>query len=232
MKKNPVLALPLINIDGQGYDASCPLCLTSDCVFFLRDKKRDYVKCNQCQLIHVPKSFQLSCDEEKSIYDLHINNPADLGYRNFLQRFINPLITQLAPAAKGLDFGSGPGPTLSVMLNELGFSCANYDLYYDHQPSLLLDQYYDFVTSTEVVEHLANPHLEFSRLFSLLKPGACLAIMTKRWLSKESFKTWHYIQDPTHISFYNEATFSWLAKVFNASLSFPEKDVAIFIKNP
>lgn len=213
----------------------CPLCSSKKPAFYHADKKREYWRCSVCELIFVPAAFHLSVIEEKSIYDLHINDPNDLGYRSFLQRFIDPLVNQLSLSNNthnhnplGLDFGCGPGPTLSLMLQELGLNCVDYDLYYANDKTLLQPKHYDFVTSTEVVEHLSQPYNVFSCMFSLLKPNGSLAIMTKRSDTLERFKTWHYIQDPTHICFYNEATFNWIAQQFSMSVSFPAKDVAIF----
>lgn len=222
----------MINGLRQNQTSICPLCKDSNCVYYHHDNKREYRRCPNCELIHVPQKYHLSVREEKSLYDLHINNSCDQGYRTFLQRLITPLVAELKQPASGLDFGSGPGPTLSSMLDELGYPCQNYDIFYDKNDALLIPQHYDFITSTEVVEHLANPAIEFERLFSLLKPYAVLAIMTKRSDSLERFKKWHYIQDPTHIVFYNENTFHWIAKHFNTSVYFPEKDVAIFHKRP
>lgn len=212
----------------------CPLCSANDSAFYHRDKKREYWQCFNCELIFVPKSFHLSIDEEKALYDLHINDPNDLNYRRFLTRFLNPLLVNLNRQStdthrpSGLDFGSGPGPTLSLMLKELGFQCENYDLYYAKHEHLLKPYYYDFVTSTEVVEHLRDPYSVFKKLFSLVKTNGYLGIMTKRSDTLERFKHWHYIQDPTHICFYNEITFKWLANEFNCKVIFPENDVAIF----
>lgn len=195
----------------------------------------------------------LSPNDEKSIYDLHNNDPSDIGYRNFLQRFITPLEQHIiklenqklaanskpTSLLKGLDFGCGPGPTLAGMLEtlqslqKLDIHCENYDLYYAPHDNLLVNEGYDFVTSTEVVEHLREPLKTFKLLFSLLKPNGCLGIMTKRTKDntpKQSFATWHYIQDPTHICFYNEKTFYWLARYFDVQVSFPENDVVIFEK--
>lgn len=190
----------------------------------------------------MPTVFHLSAAEEKTIYDLHVNDPNDQGYRTFLQRFVDPLVNHLTAIQTpistrnntrnnkplGLDFGSGPGPTLSLMLQDLGFDCVNYDIYYANDKNLLKPSHYDFITSTEVVEHLSKPYSVFQCLFSLLKPKGTLAIMTKRSTTLARFKTWHYIQDPTHICFYNETTFNWIAKQFAMSVSFPETDVAIF----
>ena len=66
----------------------------------------------------VPRSYHLSAADEKAQYDLHENDPNDPGYRAFLDRLAGPLDKRLAPHSHGLDFGCGPGPTLSVMLEE------------------------------------------------------------------------------------------------------------------
>lgn len=230
------------------------MCASNNTVFFHNDKKRDYWQCTQCLLIFVLPQHHLTPSDEKSIYDLHINDPSDLGYRKFLQRFVTPLEqhilkletrilaanTKQSTNLKGLDFGSGPGPTLSGMLEtlqsvqQLNIHCENYDLYYAPHTNLLVNEGYDFVTSTEVVEHLREPLKTFELMFSLLKPDSCLGIMTKRTKEntpKDSFASWHYIQDPTHICFYNEKTFYWLAHYFDVQVSFPETDVAIFEKS-
>ena len=84
-----------------------------------------------------------------------------------------------------------------------------YDPYYASDVSVLSTQY-DFITLSEVVEHLAAPGMELDRLWSCLSPGGWLGIMTKRVRDPQAFQTWHYITDPTHVSYFSEATFRWL----------------------
>ncbi len=212
-------------------DSSCPLCTHQSTDFFHKDAKRDYFRCPTCDLVFVPKHFHLSQSDEKAVYDLHENNPDDQGYRNFLGRLLTPLTQYLKPGQTGLDFGCGPGPTLSTMMREMGYKVEDYDIYYANHPSLL-EQKYDFVTSTEVVEHLSQPADVFKILFSLLKPKGVLGLMTKRTLSPEKFANWHYINDPTHITFYSERTFEYLADLYHCKLELPGADTAILIKQP
>ena len=75
----------------------------------------------------------------------------------------------------------------------------------------LLEKKYDVVTCSEAIEHFSNPELEWRRLWALLKPKGILAIMTQLRSFEKKFCDWWYIRDLTHISFFSEATFSWLA---------------------
>ena len=129
----------------------------------------------------------------------------------------------LAPGNHGLDFGSGPGPTLSIMFREAGHTMEIYDHYYSNNPEVL-EKKYDFITATEVLEHLYDPATELNRLFNLLKPGGILGIMTKLVKDRTAFATWHYIHDLTHVCFFSRATFQWLTDQWNASLSFTGSD--------
>ena len=205
----------------------CPLCGGEKVVEYHQDQRRAYLQCSVCQLVFVPARFQLSRDQEKAEYDLHENDPQDLGYRHFLNRLAEPLLERLEPQSQGLDFGCGPGPCLSLMLEEQGHTVALYDLYYANHPELLESQY-DFITATEVVEHLAKPLFELDRLWGMLKPGGQLAIMTKLVASPEKFANWHYKSDPTHISFFSVATFAYLGQQWGSAPQFIGADVIIF----
>lgn len=208
---------------------SCPLCSSGEAAFFHRDSRREYLRCDDCGLVFVPSPYFLSPEAEKDCYDYHQNNPADVGYRRFLARLARPLIERLSPGARGLDFGSGPGPTLSLMLAEAGFPTAIYDPFY--KPNAVWDDDYDFVTASEVVEHLHRPMSDLDRIWSALKPGGCFGIMTKRVLDVTAFAKWHYKNDPTHVVFFSEETFIWLAQKWTAELEFVGDDV-VFLQKP
>ena len=208
---------------------TCPLCEAEKNSHFFHDENRDYFKCQNCQLIFVPRSQFLSEIEEKKRYDLHQNNPEDKEYRNFLGRIFNPMKERLAPGSYGLDFGSGPGPTLSVMFQEAGYSVDIYDHYYANNPRVFQKQY-DFITATEVLEHLHNPGKELNKLWDCLKQNGNLGIMTKFMKNKEMFDQWHYKRDLTHVCFFSRPTLLWLAEKWQSELTFLDSDIAIFFK--
>ncbi len=135
----------------------------------------------------------------------------------------------LVAGSRGLDFGSGPGPTLSLMFEELGYPTAIYDPFYANDDSVL-DLKYDFITATEVVEHFNNPAQSLNKMWQLLKPGGYLGIMTKLVINQTAFSNWHYKNDPTHICFFSNETFNWLTNHWNAKIIFRENDVIILQK--
>ena len=208
---------------------TCPLCLNKNTEHYHRDKARDYWQCNMCQLVFVKPESYLNAEEEKAIYDLHQNSPDDEGYRGFLNKLIQPLSQRLQVGMKGLDFGCGPDPTISVMLAESGYSVENYDIFYANNPEILLKKY-DFITCTEVIEHLHNPYKELTFLSNLLNEQGYLGIMTKRVIDKSRFANWHYKNDPTHVCFYSEDTFEFIAEYWDFKLQVINSDCVILKK--
>jgi len=207
---------------------NCPLCHFSSTEVYHQDKKRSYYHCPQCQLVFVPPQFQLTPEQEKKEYDLHDNQIYDPRYRRFLSRLATPLLERLHRPSEGLDFGCGPGPALASMLDEKGHKVHLYDPFYHNTPEVL-DWTYDFISATEVVEHLKHPARELSRLLGLLRPGGILALMTKLVTNQKAFSTWHYIQDPTHICFYSHDTMKYIADKFSCHLEIIDRDV-IFLR--
>ena len=215
--------------DGRLIDEGgerCPLCGADGAPLFHRDARREYHRCPVCSLVFVPGRDWVSASEEKRHYDQHENDPADLRYRVFLSRLATPLLQRLKPGDCGLDFGCGPGPTLSVMLAEAGYPVALYDPIYVPDATVFAAAY-DFITASEVVEHFREPGFELERLRRLIRPGGLLALMTKRVLSAAAFTKWHYITDPTHVAFFSDETFHWLAGRWGAKLDLIGPDVAL-----
>ena len=90
-----------------------------------------------------------------------------------------------------------------------------------------LAQVYDFITCTEVAEHFHHPAAEFARLRGLVRPGGWLAAMTSFQTDDARFAGWQYRADPTHVVFYRDATFRYLAQTWGWRCEIPVKDVAL-----
>lgn len=216
-----------INDPAELNRAACPLCHAMEVLDFHADSHRTYLQCPVCRMVFVPANEHLPIEEERFHYEQHENDPADPAYRRFLSRVFIPLVERLPTKAVGLDFGCGPGPTLSVMFAEAGFRVENYDPAFAPRASVW-DADYDFITATEVVEHLHRPRFELDRLWNRLKPGGWLAIMTSPLPSPETFASWHYKTEPTHVMFYAEETFHWLADHWTAHYEQVAKTVFLF----
>lgn len=207
----------------------CPLC-DADARDFHQDRTREYFQCINCRLVFVTPEAFLSIEDEKARYDLHQNSATDMGYRSFLSRLLVPMTERLPRGSQGLDFGCGPGPTLSIMFEEAGYPMALYDPLYVPDESVL-EVEYDFVTVTEVVEHLQSPMQTLNRIWSYVRPGGYLGIMTKLVIGPEAFAKWHYKNDDTHICFFSIETFVWLAEQWKVTPEFVGKDVIILQKS-
>lgn len=208
----------------------CPVCLEGKPQSFRQIGKQIYLRCSSCEATVMAPESRLTAEEEKQIYELHDNDPTDAGYRRFLAKLAEPLMERLPPGAQGLDFGCGPGPALAGMFQESGFDMALYDPFFHVDPSVL-QQDYDFITCTEVVEHLHRPAEVFQLLDDLLRPGGWLGIMTCFQTDDARFDNWHYRRDPTHVVFYREKTFQWLAEHYGWQLEVPRKDVVLLYKH-
>lgn len=172
---------------------------------------------------------RLPKNEEKKRYDLHENDPSDSRYREFLNQIYDPMIERLTPGKYGLDYGSGPGPTLSVMFEEAGFEMNVYDPFYQPDENVL-ERSYDFILTTETAEHFYYPAKDFNLLWNLLHPGGILGVMTMQLRDLTTFDSWHYRKDDTHVVFYQIKTFEWFSKKYDAILEIISDRVVLLHK--
>jgi len=211
--------------------SSCPLCSCSKSSLYCNDKTGEYRLCELCALVYVLEEEHLDADCEKARYDLHTNSSEDEGYRKYLSKVCNPVLERISKEAKGLDFGSGPGPTLSLLFEEAGHEMKIYDHFYARNEAVL-SLNYDFITSTEVVEHLYKPKEVLDKLWNMLNTDGLLCLLTQVYVQKEAFSKWYYKNDPTHVCFFSLHTMKWLALKWKADLEIISKDIFIFKKCP
>jgi len=215
--------------DSTKFPQPCPLCRSENTQLIPNTGKQVYFSCNICGLTALSQEQQLEPEEEQFRYEQHNNHPDDPRYREFLGKLFLPLQLLLKPSTFGLDFGCGPGPALAHMFEESGYKMKTYDPYFANNPSAL-KEHYDFITSTEVFEHLYNPFKEIDLLFSLLKPQGVLGVMTKLLREDINFPTWFYRNDTTHVSFYTKETWEWISRRWAADILVLDDNIVIFRK--
>lgn len=190
-------------------------------------KGREYHLCSDCGLIFVPEHQHISLAEQKSYYDTHDNGAHQQGYLDFLNQLVAPLLNHVSEKSYGLDFGCGPGPVVHLLCKDHGHTVKNFDPIYKNDSHLLQNQY-DFITCTEVIEHFSNPKNDFLKIKKLLKPKSILGFMTQFYPNLDSFENWWYHKDPTHICFYQEKTFCYLAESLNLEILEMKNPIVIF----
>jgi len=207
---------------------TCPLC-GFQAGLFSSSGNRFFYRCASCDLIHLSPEQRLQPDAEKKRYCLHQNDSGDVDYRTFLDQLLAPLAQKLSPGTHGLDYGCGPGPTVSVMMRERGFQMSDYDPFFFPDRTVLAESY-DFIVCTEVAEHFYYPLKEFDQLNQMLKPGGWLGVMTRLYTQSTPFDSWHYVKDPTHVSIYTARTMSWIAEHCGWKPFFSSETVVLFQK--
>lgn len=178
------------------HEKICPLCHRAKHETKLLNKRieREYYQCLNCSLVFVDRDDLLCPNQEKLRYKSHQNHVRSPGYEKFLRRIIDPITKQYGPKAKGLDFGEGPYPMLREILADLSYNNIDgYDIYFN--PTEFSHNMYDFITCSEVIEHLSDPREVLARLFSVLKQEGVLAISTGILTKEIDFELWHYPVD-------------------------------------
>ena len=215
----------------------CPLCLGGESSLFCsskvtRERIDDYWRCPSCDLVFRDPLKLPDQKFEKEHYGKHENTASNEGYRNFLHQIVAPVTSELESGARGLDFGCGPGTdrVLASLFQDAGFEMSTWDPIFDNDPAKL-GYTYDFVISTEVIEHFHRPEKSWQDMLALVRPGGVLGVQTSfsdEYLEPGRFKEWWYPRDPTHVSFYSKKTFKWMSAWRNLELVCAKNPVAVF----
>jgi SAM-dependent methyltransferase len=190
---------------------TCPLCKSSSKLYF----ENIYYRCNNCLGIFKDEQFHLVGIDEKNIYDKHVNIATDLRYQDFLSPITNSVMKDKKKNSIGLDFGCGKSSAIIEVLRNNNYKVEGYDLFYKNDLELL-ETKYDYITSSEVIEHFANPKKEFELFLNLLKKDGSLYLMTDIFDENTTdFSKWYYKNDPTHIFMYQKKSFEYIKDTFN-----------------
>lgn len=190
----------------------CRLCLTENNFAPATGQDgKEYNLCNNCYLISALPADVIDVESEKNVYLSHENNIEHTGYVNFLNQAFQPAIKFINKDMIGLDYGAGYAAVLSQLLKLEGYKCEDYDPYFFEHT---LDKKFDYIFSTETLEHFYHPNKELTKIREILKQGGYLIVMTEQWYSLEDFKTWYYTRDPSHIAFYHSKSFDFICRNF------------------
>jgi len=210
----------------------CNICENEDLhLIEVKNKARlkKYYRCKKCGFIFIDKAHILTPEDEGKRYEVHNNEISDPSYRSYFKKFINYIENVLDTKNTILDYGSGPQPVLADVMEKEGYKVDIYDKYFYNKKDYL-DKMYDVIISTEVFEHIYKPIETLETLLSILKKNGKLILMTAvSPPTDEEFKKWWYIQDATHVVFYNEKTFDVISRKYNLDIiKYNHKNIIIF----
>ena len=201
----------------------------------IEDVKKNllYYRCSFCSFVSLEDTFMVDRLKEKAQYDQHNNSLENEGYVQMFEDFIDLSIEPYRENIQTvLEFGSGPEPVLSKLLERRGLEVDIYDLFYAPQ-KVYKGKQYDLISSTEVFEHLQKPLEVLETLVNHLNENAYIVLMTKfPPKDDKEFLAWWYRRDPTHISFFTPKSFEVMAekvglkvlKTFNGNIVIFQKE--------
>jgi len=209
----------------------CKLCHQPLSSFYDEPMQCETYHCKACEFIFKDEASVVTQDKELKIYEQHNNSEENLGYVAMFQDFMDKtFLPYREEITSVLDFGSGPTPVLANLMLRNGFEVEKYDKFFSPE-KVYENKLYDLITSTEVIEHIADVP-EVMQLFSAhLNPKGYLALMTQFHTNeKADYLNWWYRRDPTHISFFRPHTFEVLAKVYGFELLFHDEKKLILLQ--
>lgn len=204
----------------------CTLCSSVETRTIFEIEKRRFVECSNCDLLFCSPARTISVQEEIERYLAHENCFTNQGYVQHLERLVLRLVPHLAEGSRGIDFGCGHTPVLSMLFEQNGFIMENYDPFFKIAPTNP-ETKYDFLSCSEVVEHFESPRSEFMYMKSLVKPKGFMAVMTNLREGERRVPSWWYLKDPTHTCFYSAATFKYISQVLSLEVISIDDDVTI-----
>jgi len=208
---------------GEPLSVCCLICGRESALFdegeILRKYKVKYFRCCECGFIQTERPYWL-----EEAYSTAIA-PIDTGvlFRNLQNRkIVSAVLNLLFPRAElCLDYGAGHGIFVRLMRDE-GFDFRWYDLHATNDYARGFEhgdgKTYDFLTSFEVLEHLANPLAELSKIMdrspNILVTTELVPTSTPR------IQDWWYYACPggQHISLYTPQALKLIAARFGRHL--------------
>ncbi len=195
----------------------CRICSTLSNEFW--SDHRAFYKCPECRLI-----FTLDIPE-KAREEAHYKKQWETTDPGFWQGQVGAMLDYVQHYNVGeniLDFGSGSGEATRE-LQRRGFQVTPLEpMIHGYLKDQSYPEPFDLVVGIEVIEHLPDIWGELKEIEKVLVPGGILffsTLFTNAFIDTpqevESFKTWWYKDDPTHLSFFCNQSISKLAEMGN-----------------
>lgn len=234
--KNGCKVLSNMMSNSDNYFDRCIGCESTSIKTMSQYSKDFLCQCNECGLIFSQKIP--SIEELNLVYDKYsrADSISDITVKRYLE--LLEIFERYKQKGRILDVGAGDGHFLEVAKK------AGWDVYgteYDDRAIALCeskgikmlkgklkvddyeDDFFDVVTSFEVMEHINNPREELEIIKKILRKGGALYITTPNFngLSRRyRAENWSELCYPEHLTYYTAKTLSRVVKSFGFRTSF------------
>ena len=209
--------------------SNCPICQGSS-LKPIDEHEPVYWQCADCEYLFLEPSDRLQKASEKSRYEEHNNDLGDPKYLQYLEKTWQKISQDVPPGGLVVDYGCGPTKGLEAVLKGQGFQVVSDDPFFYPTSVVILNHKVDAIYCSEAIEHMYNPIVEIECWLRLLKPGGMISLRTAFHSGENGFRSWWYKDDPTHIGFFNEQTFQWLANRYSLEVCHMHSPYASFRK--
>ena len=210
-------------VQSANFSTCCKVC-DGLSVFFgqtdvLKKYRVHYFRCEECGFIQTEGPYWL----EEAYSSAIASQDVGIMHRNLVNRELTSAVLNLLfpKASNAVDFGAGHGVFVRLM-RDRGFNFFWSDLHavndYARGFEVQEGATYDFLTAFEVLEHLADPVSDLSRLMELsdnVFVSTCIVPQPSPGLGD----WWYYLPSTgQHISFYTTESLHRLAARFGRQL--------------
>lgn len=192
---------------------SCPICESVQLTSADLSSKGCFFGCQVCEYIFKDPSQRLGLSEERNRYLAHNNDISDSRYINYLMKTFDKVRPNLKGHETVIDYGCGPTQGLKQALNKTNFKVLSFD------PIFFPDTFdesirVDAIFCSEAIEHSFLPIQVFEYWNKILGPSGIITLRTAFHPGIKNLKDWWYLDDLTHVGFFNRETFHWIAEYF------------------
>ncbi|XMB85116.1 class I SAM-dependent methyltransferase [Mycoplasmatota bacterium WC44] len=205
----------------------CKLCGSKTKTEYDKQTKCHFHFCDKCGFIYKEDDDLIDVSLEMDHYSKHDNNFENKGYVKMFNDLLDQIDDYIDYSGLILDYGCGPGPVLSELMKQRGGTVKTYDLYFPHSEDYS-EYHYDIITVTEVIEHFKQPLKDLKKIVNLLKPNGKLVIRTM--FIQEPFFDWWYRRDYTHVTYYNDKVFEFIAEKFGLKIIYSDNYNTIILQ--
>lgn len=214
---------------------ACPICDGVQAVFYARQDEYNFVACRSCGFVFLfpmPDASSLAAVYDDSAFDVGRYPKAKSRMRRAMMRalrlwphfvakdaidvgcgggFLAEAMRRLGARTAGLDISAGSIAYASDAFPKVRFFNETFDTF------LSRGETYDFIHSSEVIEHIGDVKSYMSFLAGIARPGAKLFLTTPDILHPmvpKDVTDWDMFSPPRHVQFFSESTLTRLLDAY------------------